>query len=80
MSVEVRQLKDKKTEQPFVPLTHWDAVSNKPFIPSVPRLQIKFEQMFYDDGSTSSVMFPEGNIDPDLPYTNQMLKVRSKTV
>lgn len=32
MSVELRQLKDVVTGQPFVPVTHWDAVSNKPNI------------------------------------------------
>ena len=32
MSVELRQLKDAITKQPFVPVTHWDAVSNKPDI------------------------------------------------
>ncbi len=32
MSVELRQLKDAVTGQPFVPVTHWDAVSNKPNI------------------------------------------------
>ena len=30
MAVEVRQLKDRGTGESFVPLTHWDAVSNKP--------------------------------------------------
>lgn len=32
MSVELRQLKDAVTGQPFVPITHWDAISNKPNI------------------------------------------------
>jgi hypothetical protein len=32
MAVEIRQLKDKGTDEPFVPVTHWDAVSNKPDI------------------------------------------------
>lgn len=32
MSVELRQLKDAVTGQPFVPVTHWDAVGNKPNI------------------------------------------------
>ena len=30
MAVEIRQLKDKGTGTPFVPITHWDAVSGKP--------------------------------------------------
>ena len=30
MSVEIRQLKDKGTGTPFVPITHWDAVGGKP--------------------------------------------------
>ena len=32
MSVELRQLKDAVTGLPFVPVTHWDAISNKPNI------------------------------------------------
>ena len=32
MSIELRQLKDAVTGQPFVPVTHWDAISNKPNI------------------------------------------------
>ena len=32
MSVELRQLKDAVTGLPFVPVTHWNAVSNKPNI------------------------------------------------
>lgn len=34
MAVEIRQLKDKGTNTEFVPVTHWDAISNKPTIPS----------------------------------------------
>ena len=30
MNVEVKQLKDTQTGEVFVPLTHWDAVANKP--------------------------------------------------
>ena len=30
MPVEIRQLKDRETEEFFVPVTHWDAVSTKP--------------------------------------------------
>ena len=30
MAVEIRQLKDKGTNEEFVPITHWNAVSNKP--------------------------------------------------
>lgn len=30
MSVEVRQLRDRETGNVFVPVTHWDAVANKP--------------------------------------------------
>lgn len=30
MPVEVRQLQDRGTGESFVPVTHWDAVSNKP--------------------------------------------------
>lgn len=34
MATIVKQLKDKGTGQPFVPVTHWDAISNKPdFVP-----------------------------------------------
>lgn len=34
MAVKIKQLKDKGTGEIFVPVTHWDAVSNKPTIPS----------------------------------------------
>ena len=34
MSVDIKQLKDHTTGLPFVPMTHWDAVANKPTIPS----------------------------------------------
>lgn len=30
MNVEIKQLKDTQTGEVFVPLTHWDAVANKP--------------------------------------------------
>jgi len=30
MATIVKQLKDKGTGTPFVPVTHWDAVSGKP--------------------------------------------------
>lgn len=30
MNIEVKQLKDTQTGEVFVPLTHWDAVANKP--------------------------------------------------
>lgn len=36
MPVEIRQLKDRETEEFFVPVTHWDAVSNKPNIDNLP--------------------------------------------
>lgn len=35
MSVEIRQLKDKNTNTVFVPVTHWDAVANKPDLANV---------------------------------------------
>jgi hypothetical protein len=32
---------------------------------------------YYDENEdTTTTVFPEGNIDSDLPCTNQMLKVR----
>lgn len=30
MNIEVKQLKDTQTGEVFVPLTHWDAIANKP--------------------------------------------------
>lgn len=30
MNIEVKQLKDTSTGEVFVPLTHWDAIANKP--------------------------------------------------
>jgi hypothetical protein len=30
MAVEIRQLKDKGTDEPFVPVTAWEAIGNKP--------------------------------------------------
>ena len=30
MAVEIRQLKDKGTDEPFVPVTTWEAIGNKP--------------------------------------------------
>lgn len=30
MPVKIKQLKEKGTGTPFVPVTHWDAISGKP--------------------------------------------------
>lgn len=47
MSVEIRQLKDENG-QVFVPLTHWDAVSNKPDIALQSDIPTKTSQLTND--------------------------------
>lgn len=52
MAIEVRQLKDKGTGESFVPLTHWDAISNKPNVATQADLSTKA------DKSEVSALFP----------------------
>lgn len=58
MSVELRQLKDAVTGQPFVPVTHWDAVSNKPNI----------------DGSLNSINASLNTLDASIKNINIPIK------
>lgn len=45
MPTIVKQLKDKGTGTPFVPVTHWDAISNKPDIISESDINNLFIQL-----------------------------------
>lgn len=64
MSVELRQLKDAVTGLPFVPVTHWSAISNKPNI----------------DGSLNSINASLNALDASLNTLDASVKALDASV